>query len=107
MRSINQEIEMLLENQLKLTAETKDTLRCPVCRGNLSFNDAALICTNLADCKSSFPVKDGIPILINEANSIFSIDDYLNSRRTYFDPNKQPSPFKQKLGMIFYEGGID
>ena len=33
-----------------------------------------------------FPVVDGVPILINEARSLFSISDFLQRRSTFFRP---------------------
>jgi len=39
------------------------TLACPACRGSLLFEGASLIC---AGCGRSYPVIDGIPVLIAE-----------------------------------------
>lgn len=36
-------------------------LACPVCKGPLTQQDAALRC---AACKRDYPVKDGIPDLV-------------------------------------------
>jgi SAM-dependent methyltransferase len=46
-------------------------------------NDHHLVCAN-PECRTTFPVIDGIPVLINELRSIFSIDDFLARRDTTF-----------------------
>jgi uncharacterized protein YbaR (Trm112 family) len=38
-----------------------DELACPVCFGALCFSDAVVVC---AGCARSYPVVDGIPVLI-------------------------------------------
>lgn len=38
-----------------------EDLVCPVCFGALRFSDAAVVC---ASCERSYPVVDGIPVLI-------------------------------------------
>lgn len=42
------------------------------------------------DCALCFPVMDGIPILINEKNSVFSVGDFVQRRNTTFilEPTK-------------------
>lgn len=43
--------------------ELFDILACPLCKANLRYNKAKtkLICTK---CKSEYPIKEGIPILL-------------------------------------------
>jgi len=53
-----------------LSDELLDILACPVCKGRLQSDAAALklICL---PCGLGFPVKDGIPVLLaNEAEHI-------------------------------------
>jgi SAM-dependent methyltransferase len=59
----------------RLSAAVQARLRCPVCRGELAPEPASLRCTGR--CGSAFPVVDGVPLLINAANSLFSPDDYV------------------------------
>jgi SAM-dependent methyltransferase len=68
---------------LKLSSSSTDLLRCPVCKGPLRIEPATCCCLD-ATCGQSFPIVDGVPILINEANSVFSIDDFLAQRDTFF-----------------------
>lgn len=44
----------------------KDLLQiiaCPVCTGNLKDENDFLLCT---DCRRRYPVKEGIPVLLEE-----------------------------------------
>lgn len=59
-----------------LERETLRRLCCPVCRSALNFTEDHINCVN-PRCKSVFPIIDGIPILINESASLFSIQDIM------------------------------
>lgn len=54
---------------------------CPVCQSRLALNKNALSCKNGA-CGLSFPVVGGVPVLIDEKNSVFSFEDYREKRKT-------------------------
>jgi SAM-dependent methyltransferase len=64
-----------------LSPTVRERLRCPVCRGTLEPAADALICTR-AGCGSRFPMVDGIPVLLNEKESAFTIDDFVKGRDT-------------------------
>jgi len=49
-------------------------LRCPVCKGTLRSLPAVLACIG---CEARYPVVGGLPILINDANSVFACADYV------------------------------
>lgn len=49
-------------------------LRCPACNAGLTIRPDWFECTRLG-CDARYPVVHGIPILINEARSLFRIDD--------------------------------
>lgn len=51
-------------------------LVCPACHAPLTHCEEGWCCSNSA-CGGIYPVVNGIPILINENNSLFSIQDYL------------------------------
>jgi uncharacterized protein YbaR (Trm112 family) len=57
----------------RLDARLVRLLICPCCRAALRPGDATLHCTN-PGCAREFPVVRGVPILINEATSLFSIE---------------------------------
>ncbi len=66
---------------LRLPPALRDRLRCPVCGAGLNEVDAVLRCTG-ETCGAPFPVVDGIPILINDKASVFTIADIVAHRRT-------------------------
>ncbi|MGV8084613.1 MAG: methyltransferase domain-containing protein [Coriobacteriia bacterium] len=68
---------------LRISNETVDLLRCPACRSRLEKAGDALICSDAA-CSRHFPIIHGVPVLINENNSLFSIDDFTQERDTFF-----------------------
>lgn len=59
-------------------------LRCPACRSRLEHVEDRLVCSEGCGVPQ-FPVVDGIPILIYEANSLFSLSDFTERRSTFFD----------------------
>jgi SAM-dependent methyltransferase/uncharacterized protein YbaR (Trm112 family) len=73
-----------MSNIVKLPAALVSSLRCPACNMQLDSVNDQLICTNEI-CGKVFPIIDGIPVLINEANSIFSIDGFVRGQSTFFD----------------------
>ncbi len=65
----------------------QELLHCPRCRGRLIRSSNKFICSE-ALCRGEYPIVDGIPIFINEENSLFQISDYLVRNVTTFDPKK-------------------
>jgi len=53
----------------------KNILACPSCSGSLSFGKDEFTCNK---CRRIYPIVDGIPVLINEDESIFKIQDFWN-----------------------------
>jgi SAM-dependent methyltransferase/uncharacterized protein YbaR (Trm112 family) len=68
-----------------LSTEVRALVCCPICRGELRDEATDWKCA-AAGCAARFPVADGVPILINEANSLFTIADFLNRKPMYFRP---------------------
>jgi len=66
-----------------LDRDIQERLRCPVCGSCLLATNAALMCTGPA-CREQYPIVDGIPILINERESIFPKGDFLRHESTFF-----------------------
>jgi uncharacterized protein YbaR (Trm112 family) len=56
--------------ELRLDAGVLRLLACPVCKRPLEVRTGTCTCTNHA-CGQSFPVRDGRPVLLNEARSVF------------------------------------
>lgn len=61
-------------------------LSCPACRNSLKPQRDSFRCVN-SGCCLEFPVVNGIPILINENNSLFSIHDFVGNKETFFPKN--------------------
>lgn len=64
-----------------------------MCGGDLLLNEAA-VCQSKT-CSSLFPIVDGVPILVSEGNSVFSIADFVDQQRTTQD--LEPSRVKRLL----------
>lgn len=69
----------------RLSPATQALLRCPRCRAQLTGADDHFDCRG---CGTRFPFADGVPVLINEQSSVFSFDDFLAHRRTFFDDRR-------------------
>lgn len=61
-----------MQSATKLAGETRRRLRCPACAAPLAFHDEHMRCRD-EECGRSFPIVRGVPVLINEARSVFSI----------------------------------
>jgi SAM-dependent methyltransferase len=72
-------------NNLKLSPPVSDSLICPVCKANLVQREGSSFRCSNAECALVFPVVDNCPVIINEANSVFAIDDYESKRVTTMD----------------------
>lgn len=70
---------MTEDRTMNLPRPFHSLLRCPVCKNALGEQGACLECTV---CGRSWPVADGTPILINEANSVFRIEEIGCDRST-------------------------
>jgi uncharacterized protein YbaR (Trm112 family) len=73
-----------MDNRPRLSSDIQKLLRCPVCRGQLNSVGEELICQK-AGCGRHFPIIDGIPVLINNASSIFSIENLILYKNPTFD----------------------
>ena len=84
---------------MKISKRSRLLLRCPVCGADLLIdeNDAECLCTG-SQCATRFPIVDGIPVLINDTNSAFAIDDFRERRNTTFRSTSLPSRIIRKVG---------
>ena len=74
-----------LRESIRLSQEAIDRLRCPACRAELQMAGEEFRCTG-DECGKQFPLVGGIPILINEQRSLFTISGFLNQDPTFFKP---------------------
>ena len=79
-------------SQIKISQSAHKLLRCPICHSELTQIDDRFECVS-SECASHFPIVDGVPVLINEKSSVFSIDDFTSHRQTFFK-----STSKNQLG---------
>ncbi|MDM8553354.1 methyltransferase domain-containing protein [Desulfococcaceae bacterium HSG7] len=73
---------------MKISGYIKRNLLCPCTKGKLQQNGDHL--ESVIDSSIRYPIIDGIPILINNANSLFSVDDFINRKNTTFDLQQHP-----------------
>jgi uncharacterized protein YbaR (Trm112 family) len=71
--------------EIKLSESVQEYLLCPVCNSNLIL----LSKSNQLKCQNPehgiyFPLINGIPCLINENNSVFTINGFLAHKDTFF-----------------------
>jgi SAM-dependent methyltransferase/uncharacterized protein YbaR (Trm112 family) len=61
------------DTHLKLSRGAAELLICPCCKGKLALDGTAFCCTG-ERCAGRFPVVAGVPILLNQETSLFSIE---------------------------------
>jgi SAM-dependent methyltransferase len=64
----------IISAELKMSPRAQALLQCLSCHSPLISDSAELQC---AKCGASYPVCDGVPILINENSSVFRIEDFV------------------------------
>lgn len=70
-----------------------EILICPSCSSRLRVLPESV--ENCQGCGASYPLADGIPILIDESRSVFNIADFISGDPTYF---QRESPTRQFFG---------
>jgi len=71
----------------------KNKVQCPVCNGEVIFESKNFKCKKKS-CSKEFPIVNGIPVMINESNSVFSIKDFEKQKDTFFISQKESSFYK-------------
>ena len=69
-----------------LSPEALEALRCPACRSTLEQREGGYACTG---CTRTFPVVQGIPVLIDEEQSLFDHADFVDERPTTWLPTSR------------------
>ena len=85
-------------SDILISKEICNLLCCPVCSAKLTKKNQLFKCNN-SGCLSEFPIIDDIPVLINEKNSIFNIDDFVFKKKTFFD-NSDKNNLKKIFRLI-------
>lgn len=73
-----------MSTALRLSESQRVLVRCPACRSAVSWSDRLVRCRH-ETCGLELPILDGIPVLLNEARSVFSVADFRDRRSTTFD----------------------
>jgi uncharacterized protein YbaR (Trm112 family)/SAM-dependent methyltransferase len=69
--------------KIRISQSIQELLCCPICHADLVQAEEQFTCSN-RECGTHFPIVDGIPVLINEQSSVFSLDDFISCRKTFF-----------------------
>jgi SAM-dependent methyltransferase/uncharacterized protein YbaR (Trm112 family) len=88
---------------MKISEAMQQKLVCPSTKGKLQKNGDYL--ESVIDPTIRYPVIDGVPILINNENSLFSIDDFIKKINTTFDLNE--NKIKKTLRKVVSEIGVN
>jgi SAM-dependent methyltransferase len=81
----------LADRKLTEVARITALVRCPRCKGSLTHIAVQLRCSA---CNLQFPIVGGVPVLINEDNSVFAVADFVDRRETFF---KQAPKWKRQI----------
>lgn len=71
--------QALTDHLPSLSAAFLELLRCPACGGHLIPSPTGLDCDSAA-CRRQYPVVDGVPVLIDDENSVFAISDVVSGK---------------------------
>ena len=74
-------------------------LRCPVTHVSLEYRNG-FFNPVAGNKKINYPVINGVPILVNESNSLFTIEQYETNKLTTIDSNKIIGDSKSKVKKI-------
>jgi len=72
-----------MNSDIKVSETVQALLRCPVCHAKLRNFIGEFVCSN-DECDIHFPLVSGIPVVLNECNSIFSIGDFVSGGGGFF-----------------------
>ena len=85
-----------MDCHIKLSENILQKLCCPICRSKFEITNDHFLCIS-PRCRTQFPVVDGIPVLINEAKSVFSFSDFQFRRDTYWKSRSKIEQFGRKF----------
>lgn len=83
-----------MQPQIRISKRVQKLLCCPICHAELKQAEEHYECMN-SECATRFPIVDGIPVLINEQSSVFSIDDVISHRKPIFFGNINENRLKK------------
>lgn len=77
-----------MRSQMRLSHANQEILCCPICHARLKRKGEQYECAD-SGCAVCYPVVNGIPVLINEKSSLFSISDFVLHRNTFFNTSNE------------------
>lgn len=89
-----------MQSKIRLAKTIQELLRCPICKTKLELHGEHYKCKN-HECNSLFPIINNIPVLIDEDSSLFSIDDFVDQRQTFFNLSSKSNKLKETLRKFF------
>lgn len=84
---------------MRIQSAIRELLICPACGSHLADGEGILRCES-GNCGEVYPIVDGIPILINEKNSIFRLSDYREGQNTFYNLSSQARRGKKRLASL-------
>lgn len=75
-------------NSMKLTKNSQQMLCCPSCKADLKFSEKYLGCIN-AQCTLRFPIVQGLPVIIDDSCSVFSVHDFVDQEGSMLKPKSK------------------
>jgi uncharacterized protein YbaR (Trm112 family) len=86
-----------MKSNITLPETVQKLLCCPVCQAKLDISEEQCVCTS-PTCGTVFPIIDGVPVLLNENRSLFSIKDFVLKRNT--TTNLHRSKFRKTVSRL-------
>ena len=73
---------------MRISRAVQELLRCPICRARVNVTSEQITCAS-SECGAHFPMVNGVPVLLNEESSVFSINGVVSQQSTTFGPRKR------------------
>lgn len=75
-------------NKIKIDQSVLNKIRCPSCKEKIKKLNSKLVCLN-KKCKKTYPIIDGIPILLDKDKSLFRVSKSNYKKESFFyEPSK-------------------
>ncbi|NJK41751.1 MAG: methyltransferase domain-containing protein [Acaryochloridaceae cyanobacterium SU_2_1] len=86
-----------MRSHFHFSETVQSLLSCPICKASLELKEQELYCLS-PGCANHFPIINQVPILLNEAESLFSIAEFTDTGNSI--TNKQDNPLKKTLSTL-------